>query len=468
MVDRPNVVVFLTDQQRFDSAGLHGNPLDLMPNFDRIAHEGTHLPLLMSPQPVCTPARACLQTGRYATAVNVWKNGLPLPDDYPTLATCFNDAGYHTAYFGKWHLSKVEGVKGPVPAHRRGGYQHWLGADSLEFVSEPYCCRVYDNDENEVILPGYRVDAITNAAIQHIDRVKDQPFMVFIGQLEPHAQNSYGASVAPTGYAQRYENRWIPPDLTAFKSNRHWEMQTPIGGEVAGNLGDYWGCCKRLDESFGQLRDALRSMNLHENTIVVFASDHGSQFATRNWDGKCSCHDVSARVPGAIWGGPFLGGGSVRQPVSLVDLAPTLLDACGVTPPETMQGRSFFPLLGGRTDPAFDEAFIQISQAEVGRAVRTLNWKYGVVGIDAEGKELDGLKHAASEVYREAYLYDLMNDPYEIKNLVGMDSHREVADGMRERLLRRMAAAGETQPRIIPADPRTGGQRRVPQARIHA
>ena len=359
--------------------------------------------------------------------------------------------------------------QGPGAPHRRGGYQHWLGADSLEYVSEPYCCRVYDNDEREVILPGYRVDALTNAAIAHIDRVRGggQPFFLFLGQLEPHAQNSFGATIAPDGYAQRYESRWVPPDLRALSSTRHWEIEQPVGGESARNLGEYWGCCKRLDESFGQLLDALKSMRLLDNTIVVFTSDHGSQFATRNWDGKCSCHDAAARVPGAIWGGPFIGGGCVRQMVSLVDLAPTLLDACGLTSPDTMQGHSFLPLLGGRTDPVFDDLFIQVSQTEVGRAVRTRSWKYGVVGCDAEGKDLPGMDHASADTYREAYLYDLDNDPHELKNLVGMTTHRAVADVMRDRLLRRIRLAGEAEPTIVAAPPRPGGQRRVAPERNH-
>ena len=101
---RPNVIVFFTDQQRWDSTGLHGNPLDLTPNFDRIARQGTYLHTTVTCQPVCGPARSCLQTGMYATTTGCFRNGIPLPPDARTLAHFFNEGGYDTGYIGKWHL----------------------------------------------------------------------------------------------------------------------------------------------------------------------------------------------------------------------------------------------------------------------------------------------------------------------------------------------------------------------------
>ena len=109
---RPNVVVFFTDQQRWDSTGAHGNPLELTPNFDRMAQRGTHLYNAFTCQPVCGPARACLQTGMYATATGVWHNGIRLPSHLKTLGQSFREGGYKTGYIGKWHLAS----KDPVPA----------------------------------------------------------------------------------------------------------------------------------------------------------------------------------------------------------------------------------------------------------------------------------------------------------------------------------------------------------------
>ena len=145
---RPNVVVFFTDQQRWDSMGLHGNPLGLTPNLDRMAMQGTHLFNAFTPQPVCGPARSCFQTGQYATNTGVHRNGLGLKDDAVTMAHCFGEGGYQTAYIGKWHLAGT-GNKLAVPKERRGGYDYWLGAEALEMSSDAYRTVMYDGDDQE-------------------------------------------------------------------------------------------------------------------------------------------------------------------------------------------------------------------------------------------------------------------------------------------------------------------------------
>src|SRR4051794_30863917 len=114
----PNVIVFFTDQQRWDTTGLGGNPLDLTPNFDRVAQQGTHVANAFTPQPVCGPARSVMMTGQYATTTGCFRNGIPLPSDARTVAHHFRDAGYDTAYIGKWHLASDD----PVAPNQRGGY----------------------------------------------------------------------------------------------------------------------------------------------------------------------------------------------------------------------------------------------------------------------------------------------------------------------------------------------------------
>ena len=109
--DHPNAIVFFTDQQRWDTTGVHGNPLGLTPNFDRMAQRGTHLFNSFTCQAVCAPARASLQTGLYATQTSVYRNGIALPAGTRTLAHHFREAGYHTAYIGKWHLADADPVE---------------------------------------------------------------------------------------------------------------------------------------------------------------------------------------------------------------------------------------------------------------------------------------------------------------------------------------------------------------------
>lgn len=437
--DQPNVIVFFTDQQRWDTTGVHGNPLELTPNFDAMAQRGTHVYSAVTPQPVCGPARSVLQTGMYATETGCFRNDIPLPQDLPTLGSLFREAGYATGYIGKWHLAGSE----PVPPEQRGGYEYWLGSNALEFTSDAYRCELYDGEGQLVRLPGYRVDAMTDAAIRFIDQRQDRPFFLFLSFLEPHHQNHRDDYPAPDIYRQRYTGRWVPPDLAA------------LGGSAPQHLGGYYGMVRRLDEAFGRLLDALQSLELADNTVVVFTSDHGCHFKTRNGEYKRSCHESSVRIPMALQGPGFDGGGRLRRLVSLIDLPPTLLDAAGIEPPDTMRGRSILPLLRGSTDWP-EEVFIQISESQVGRAVRTQRWKYGVTAPDA-----DGVRDSGSQQYVEQYLYDLEADPYELTNLAGLASHAEVAAVLRERLIRRMVMAGEAPAEIIPAEVRPGGQRRV-------
>ncbi|TLS53810.1 DUF4976 domain-containing protein [Paenibacillus antri] len=429
---KPNILVFFTDQQRWDTTGLHGNPLDLTPNFDRLAAGGTFVKNAFTSQPVCGPARSCMQTGLYATTSGCYRNGIPLPSELPTLAGQFRAGGYDTAYIGKWHLAET-GVE-PVPIERRGGYRYWLAADVLEFTSDAYRTRLFDANNEPVDLPGYRVDACADAAIRYLDSRKSaqEPFFLFLSFLEPHHQNSRDDYPSPDAYRNRYVSRYVPPDLAA------------LGGNAHQHLDGYYGMVKRLDDALGRIMDALKSLRMLDDTIVVFTSDHGCHFKTRNGEYKRSCHDSSIRVPLGFSGPGFRRRGTIDEMVSLIDLPPTLLDAAGLPIPETMQGRSLLRRLDTEAAPWPDDVFVQISESQVARAVRTKRWKYGVTAPDRHPYDDSG-----SDRYAEQFLYDLQADPYELTNLINQRSHRGVAEHMKERLLRRMAEAGEAVPDIV-------------------
>ncbi|HYH12156.1 MAG TPA: sulfatase-like hydrolase/transferase [Thermomicrobiales bacterium] len=446
MATSPNVIVFLTDQQRWDTTGLHGNPLDLTPNLDRVAREGTHVRYSFTCQPVCGPARSSLQTGLYATQTGCFTNGIPLDPELPSLAKWFRGAGYRTGYIGKWHLASQD----PVPEAERGGYQDWLASNVLEFTSDAYDTVMYDESGEPRKLPGYRVDALTDAAIDYVDRHQHDPFFLFISYLEPHHQNHRDDYPAPVGYRERYEGRWMPPDLAA------------LGGTAHQQYGGYCGMVKRLDEAYGRLLDALQSLNLLDDTIVLFTADHGNHFKTRNGEYKRSLHEASIRVPTVLTGPGFTGGGEVRELVSLIDLPPTLLDAAGIEVPEKLPGRSLLDLVQRRCgDDWPDDVYIQISESHTGRAIRTRRWKYGVAAPDVTSP-----REPYSDTYGEMELYDLVADPHELNNLVHEASHEALCDALRARLLRRMREVGEPPAEIIPARRNPSGQRRVAEAEL--
>ena len=454
--NHPNVIVFFTDQQRHDTTGLAGNPLGLTPTFDAFARRGTFVANSFTCQPVCGPARACLQTGRYPTQTGNWRNALALDPRHQTLAHHFTAAGYDTAYIGKWHLADT---LGHVPLRQRGGYDYWLASNILEFTSDAYNNTVYDSRNRAVFLPGYRVDALTDAAIRYLatrtqhpaPRLYGQgqlapadnrpvptknpgsPFFLFLSFIEPHHENLRDDYPAPNLYADRYAGRYTPPDLAA------------LGGTAQRHLPGYYGQIKRLDECFARLLDALQSLHLLDNTVILFTSDHGNHFKTRNSEYKRSCHEASIHVPTALSGPGFTAGGQLPHLVSLIDLPPTLLDAAGIPIPQSMQGHSILPIVKNKSARWQDEVFIQISESQVGRALRTPRWKYSV-----SAPNLSGWDHSHAPHYVEEFLYDIQSDPWELNNMVTYKSSAPILATLRQRLLARIKQAGEPPATISP------------------
>lgn len=426
MSRKPNVLVFFTDQQRWDTVGVHGNELDVTPNFDRLARVGCFVPNSFTSQPVCGPARSIFQTGRYPTATGCFRNDIPLPEGEQTLADHFGKAGYDTAYIGKWHLAEGE----PVRKDQQGGYDYWLASNILEFTSWPYQTTLYDGDGNPHELPGYRVDALADAAIRYIAEPRDNPFFMFLSFLEPHHQNQHDNYPAPAGYEERLARRATsyPPDLGT------------LGGTTKEHYHGYMGMVARLDEALGRIVDALISVDQLDDTIILVTSDHGCHFKTRNNEYKRSCHEASIRVPTVFHGPGFEGGRALTRNCALIDLPPTLLDAAGIEVPQSMQGRSLLQDENGE-----DDVFIQISESQVGRALRHGKWKYCI-----SAQHLNPFEHAGSDRYKEMNLYDLDADPWELDNLVVSEAHAETRAMLATRLTERMVEAGEIPPKILP------------------
>ncbi|WP_246998247.1 sulfatase-like hydrolase/transferase [Halosolutus gelatinilyticus] len=419
--ERPNVVAVLTDQQRWDTVGAYGCPLDLTPTIDRLAVRGVALKQAITPQPLCGPFRATFQSGKYPTEVDSWRNAMPVPTDELRLSRRFKDAGYDAGFVGNWHAAGT--FDKPVPPERRGGYEDfWIAADVPEFTSYPEEGTLFDADGDPVEFDQYRADAFTEYAREAVETLSE-PFFLVISYVEPHNQNDMWTFVAPDGYAERHEKTpYVPGDL----QNRP--------GDWYGELPDYYGMVERIDECVDDLLGALSERGVRDRTVVAYASDHGCHFRTRPGEYKRSPHESAVRVPAILSGPGFDGGTDVERATSLVDLPPTLLDAAGIDAPDEMHGESLLPVVRRDVPDEDGEAFVQISESQVGRALRTDRWKYAVAAPSPTGWR-GGSAEKSSEVYVERYLYDLERDPHERVNLVGRPDFRTVADDLRDRLL---------------------------------
>jgi arylsulfatase A-like enzyme len=434
---RPNIILYLSDQFRWDFVGANGaNSSTHTPNIDAMARRGKNFTHAVTNQPVCAPARSVLMTSRFATETGVWHNGEGLNTSLPTLAGELRKAGYTSNLIGKWHLAPGEsksGGAGYVPPEYRGGFLDlWEGANALEHTSHPYSGSLFDNDGHEIKFENeYRVDFLTDRAERFLRQKHEKPFFLFVSQLEPHHQNDMNRVVGPKGSAERFANAYVPPDLRALPGN--WHQQLP----------DYYGACESIDTSVGRLRMVLEEEHLENDTIFVFFSDHGCHFMTRNQEYKRSTHNSSVRIPLLIEGPGFEGMQQIPEITGIINIAPTLLEAAGIPVPDSWKGRSMVPLLDNSSarEAWRNTELIQISESMTARTIRTPDWTYCVA--DPTGK-----KNAASPSYQEYQLYDQRNDPSELINLAGRKEYLDLSKKLKEELLELLEFAGEGKPEI--------------------
>ncbi len=432
-----NIIFYFTDQQRWDTCGCFGQPLDITPNLDQLAREGVKFDNAFSPQPVCGPCRALFQTGKWPTETGCFRNNIMLPAGVKTLGSYIEEAGYETAYIGKWHLASDGELEKPptidhtitaIPRELRGGYTgFWRTADVLEFTSHGYDGFVFDENDRRIDFKGYRADCINDMALEFFDQYDGKkPFFMTISQIEPHHQNDRKHYEGPEGSKERFKDFVLPEDLKA------------LGGNGLEEYPDYLGQCASLDENLGRLVAKLKEKGLYENTVIIFASDHGSHFLTRNRDShlngyddyKRSCHDAALHVPLVIAGGPFKGGVAVEELVSTASLPKTILALAGVDVGDAMIGENLLDVVEKKDDNRPNEVFAQISESRVGRCIRTARYTYSVYAPGINGGET-----AAADVYADDFLYDMEKDPHQLNNVVADPAYVQVKEELRERLL---------------------------------
>ena len=445
-----NIVFYFTDQQRWDTCGCFGQPLDITPNLDKLAAEGVKFDNAFSPQPVCGPCRALFQTGRYPTETGCFRNNIMLPPKVKTLGQYIEEAGYETAYIGKWHLASDGELEKPpvidhtvtaIPRELRGGYTgYWRTADVLEFTSHGYDGFVFDENDNKIEFKGYRADCINDLALQFFDTYdRKKPFFMTVSQIEPHHQNDHRHYEGPEGSKERFKNFVLPHDLEVLKGN------------AAEEYPDYLGQCAALDENLGRLIERLKKEGLYDNTVIIFASDHGSHFMTRNRDEhlngyddyKRSCHDGCLHVPLVIAGGPYKGGVAIQDLVSTESLPKTILAIAGVDVGDKMIGENLLDVVEHKDPARPNEVFAQISESRVGRCVRTPEWLYAVYAPGVNGGEA-----AAADVYADDFLYDMKKDPWQLDNVVADPAYAGVKAELRQKLLDWIERAEGVRPAI--------------------
>jgi len=418
---RPNVIWVFGDQHRGSALGCMGDPNLHTPNIDRLAAEGVHFPNAVMGFPLCCPARGSIVSGQYPhTCVD--RHEGPMPPDTTTVAHAFNDAGYDTAWFGKWHLDGWSERKGRaafhhIPRERRGGFKTWMG---YENNNAQFDCYVHghrgDEDVELYKLPTFETDALTDLLLDHLKRRADdgQPFFASLSVQPPHDPYT-----APAEWMGRHT-----PGRIQFREN---VPNIPrIRETVARELAGYYALIENIDWNVGRIRTALHELGLEDDTYIVFFSDHGDHHGSHGHFRKMTPYEESIRVPFII-GGPKNRHYSLRHRrddvINHVDLAPTTLGLCGIDAPDSMAGFDYSGCMNGHgpVDGAPDEAYLQCVVPTGHSPSIDLPWR----GVATR----DGWKYVALEG-QPLYLFNLNEDPYEQVNM----AHHAYAKEHRARL----------------------------------
>jgi len=346
---KPNIVYVFSDQWRGQATPYAGDPNVQTPYLAQMASESVNFVNAMSGCPVCTPYRASLMTGQSPLTNGVFMNDVRLPGSATTIAEVFKGAGYDTAYIGKWHLDGTH-RSSFIPRERRQGWEYWKVLD----CTHDYNNSAYFADTDEKLFwEGYDAIAQTRDAQQYIKDHADgeKPFVLFLSWGPPHAPYH----TAPEEYRQHFR----PEDLV-LRPNVRAEVEEKARKDLAG----YYAHMAALDDCLAALDGTLKETGISENTVFVFASDHGDMLGSQGLWKKQWPYEESIRVPFLLRYPAELGneGREVDAPIDAPDIMPTLLGLCGVAIPESVEGLDYSGYIKGGSNPGDGTSLIMCPQ----------------------------------------------------------------------------------------------------------
>ena len=434
---KPNVLVIFTDQWRAQALGCNGDVNARTPNLDRLAAQGANFQRCYATNPVCSPAKAAFQTGRYPHQTGVINNSIYLPETKDSLAHCFARAGYATGYIGKWHLDG-QSKPGFVKPGRRQGYQFFEGFNRGHwyYKSKKLAGARYFTDDGKLIKPK-KFESIyqTDLAIGYMKRNREKPFLLFLSYGTPHSPY-----VPPPPF-----DHYKPGDLK-WRPN----VSEKIRQRYAKGLCGYYGLIELLDHEVGRLVKFMKGAGLLDNTIVFFTSDHGDSHGSHGLQHKGHPEEESTGIP-LLLHGPGVKKGLVSQVLaSQIDFAPTLLSMAGIPVPGSMAGRDLSTAVGGGKQEV-PWVYLQGKMQRVGLrpAADTRNAGGRVVSAAWRTLVTPRYKLAVDSQLKVRLLVDLEKDPYELKNLASEPALEKVRGELLEKLKEVGQSTGDPFPKPL-------------------
>lgn len=423
-----NVVFILSDDHRYDALGfLKSQSFIRTPNMDRLAKEGAYFPNAFVTTALCSPSRASILTGLYAHKHEVINNTHAVSDRLVFFSQYLQKTGYQTALVGKWHI----GQESDAPQR---GFDYWVSfMGQGSYLPEKNGLNV---NGKKVKQTKYITDELTDYALDFLSkRKKEKPFALYLshkgvhsefipadrhkGMFSEHkfkvpASMDSGANPLQPMWVQNQRNSWHGVDFP-YHSNLNIEEYYKAYAETLFGI----------DENLGRLMDYLEKNGLIKNTLIIYMGDNGFHFGEQGLIDKRTAYEASMRVPMLVYAPGFIQPGTIiKEVVANIDIAPTILEAAGLKAPGYMDGKSIFPLLKGNKikwrDALLYEYYWErnFPQTPTMHAIRGDRYKY----IHYLG------------IWDTDELYDLKEDPFEMKNLIRSKDHQAIVEAMNKQL----------------------------------
>jgi arylsulfatase A-like enzyme len=414
-----NVLFIFADQMHRYALRCMGTPDIQTPYLDELAQQGVLFRNAYSSCPICTPFRINFLTGLYSHQTKSFLNGAKIPSKCKTLADEFNRAGFQTSYVGKWHIGGT-GNK-PIPQELRGGFSQFIGFQCYNgFLSN---VRFYDEQNQEHRYGKHRTEVTTDLAIERLEKIKDNPFFMCVSYQAPHypvePAIEYEDTYRDIKIQRRPNSKNVDPyTLTHSPPSPKPKERDPNYQKYGQNLDEYlrlyYAMVTEVDANIGRLLASLDQWGLRENTVIIFASDHGDMQGSHGLKNKSLPYEESCGIPLIIQTPDGLKNLISDALVSEIDFFPTFLELAGIPTKLNLPGHNFAPVLYDKncSPPQYT-------------AAENINWK-----MFREGNMkliMKGLWSKPTE------LYNLAIDPYELKNLINNSSNKQLIIEMKRK-----------------------------------
>lgn len=443
-----NIVLILSDDHRYDYMGFHPDSPDFLetPSMDRMVAEGAHIANAFVTTSLCSPSRASILTGQYPFRHGAVDNGNPMYEGTLMYPAQLQQAGYQTAFFGKWHIGAA--TDDPQP-----GFDRWVSFQGQGPYYNPTLN--FDGERREEI-EGYTTDLLTDYAVDWLDegRDADKPFMLYLSHKAVHSnfepaprhEGQYSDSYIATPESMKniernYEGKpgWVREQRYSWHGvdyMYHDRDDHPDG--LKDLIVRYSESLSAVDESVGRVMDYLEENGLAENTLVIYMGDNGFMLGEHGLIDKRQAYEESMRVPMIAWSPGFIEPGStIDENILNIDLAPTFLEIAGTSMPENhiIDGQSFLSVLDNGGSDDWRSTFVYqyfwedaFPQTPTTYAIRGDRYKY----IYYHG------------LWDQNELYDLQTDPGEMHNLINAPAHQQRIQQMKEEMFDIFEANGAT------------------------